>query len=159
MTWIRRCKQKKLISKISVHSNFTFSSYACVFRCSHRPLCWMKSCIWDFLWKLLSFHTENYDFSLFLLGSALLRGELQKYAKYSNFENFETALYLTSGSMPLSQTCSVDNKLASVISDVWFGTSHSTSMSLIKKKLFYCSVFQMFALKGHWTIFQNFLFG
>ena len=31
----------------------------------------------------------------------LLRGELQKYAKNSKFENFESALYSTSGSMPL----------------------------------------------------------
>ena len=31
----------------------------------------------------------------------LLRGELQKYAKNSNFENFQSALYTTSVSMPL----------------------------------------------------------
>ena len=36
------------------------------------------------------------------MGSVLLRGELRKYAKNSNFENFESALYLTSGSMPLT---------------------------------------------------------
>ena len=36
----------------------------------------------------------------FLWGSVLFRGELQKYAKNSNFENFESALYSTSGSMP-----------------------------------------------------------
>ena len=60
---IRRYKQKKkLISKISVDSNFTFLSYAwlCVFHCSNRLLCWIKSHVRDFfLWKLLSFHTEN----------------------------------------------------------------------------------------------------
>ena len=51
-------ESKKLISKISVASNFTFSSYAwlCVFHCSHRLLCWIKSRVRDFLWKLLSFH-------------------------------------------------------------------------------------------------------
>ena len=34
-------KQKKLVSKISVDSNFTFSSYArlCVFHCSHIDYC------------------------------------------------------------------------------------------------------------------------
>ena len=37
----------------------------------------------------------------FLWGSVLLRGELQKYAKNSNFENFQSALYSTSVSMPL----------------------------------------------------------
>ena len=30
----------------------------CMFHCSHRLLCWIKSRVWDFLWKLLSFHTE-----------------------------------------------------------------------------------------------------
>ena len=54
MAWIRRYKQKKLISKISVDSNFTFSSYAwlCVFHCSHRLLCWIKSRVRDFSVKI-----------------------------------------------------------------------------------------------------------
>ena len=38
----------------------------------------------------------------FLWGSVLLRGELQKNAKKSNFENFQSALYSTSVSMPLN---------------------------------------------------------
>ena len=38
----------------------------------------------------------------FRWGSVLLRGDLQKYAKNSNFENFQSALYSTSVSMPLS---------------------------------------------------------
>ena len=103
MAWIKRYKKKKLISKISVDSNFMFSSYGwlCVFHCSHRLLCWIKSRIWDFSWKLLSFHTEIIS-TEFLWGSVLLRGELRKYAKNPNFENFESALYLTSGSMPLN---------------------------------------------------------
>ena len=50
--------------------------------------------------KLLSFHTEMI-LALFLWGNVLLRGELQKYAKMSNFKNFENALYSTSRSMPL----------------------------------------------------------
>ena len=51
---IRTYKQKKLISKISVDSNFTFSSYAwlCVFHCSHRLLCWIKSRVRDFSVKI-----------------------------------------------------------------------------------------------------------
>ena len=57
MTWIRRYKQEKLISKISVDFNFTFFSYAwlCVFRCSHRLLCWIKSCVQNFLWNCSHF--------------------------------------------------------------------------------------------------------
>ena len=35
-------------------------------------------------------------------GNVLLRGELQKYAKNSNFDNFESTLYTKSGSMPLN---------------------------------------------------------
>ena len=37
------------------------------------------------------------DFSLILWGSVLLKGKLRKYAKNSNFENFESAIYMTSG--------------------------------------------------------------
>ena len=79
-------RDKKLISKISVDFNFMFSSCAwlCVFHCSHRLLCWIKSRVWDFLWKLLSFHTEMI-LAKFLWGSELLRGGLRKYAKNYNF--------------------------------------------------------------------------
>ena len=55
-----------------------------------------------FLWKLLSFHTEMISTQL-LWGSVLLRGVHPKYAKNSYFKNFESALYLTSVSMPLRQ--------------------------------------------------------
>ena len=50
MVWIRRYKQENLISKISVDSNFTFSSYAWlfVFHCSRRLLCWIKSRVRNF---------------------------------------------------------------------------------------------------------------
>ena len=50
----QRILTKKLISKISVDSNCTFSSYAwlCVFHCSHRLLCWIKSCVRDFSVKI-----------------------------------------------------------------------------------------------------------
>ena len=37
----------------------------------------------------------------FLWGNALLRGKFQKIAKNTNFEIFESALYIKSGSMPL----------------------------------------------------------
>ena len=99
MTWIRRYKQKTLISKISVDSNFKFSSYVwlCVFHCSHKLLC----CRRKFLWKLLSFHTEMIS-AQFLWRNVLLRRELRKDAKSSTFENFESALYSKSGSLSLS---------------------------------------------------------
>ena len=69
--------------------------------CSHRLLCWINSRVRDFLWKLLSFHTKMIS-TQFLWGIVFLRGDLRKYAKNSNFENFESALYSTSVSMPLS---------------------------------------------------------
>ena len=53
-----------------------------------------------FLSKLLSFHTKMI-LACFLWGSVLLRGELQKYAKKSSFDNFESTRYSTSVSMPL----------------------------------------------------------
>ena len=97
MTWISRYRQKKLISKISVDSNFTFSSYAwlCMFHCSHWLLCWIKSRVQELSVKIALISYWN-GFSLIPL-SVLLR-ELRKYAKNSNFDNFENALYLTSGS-------------------------------------------------------------
>ena len=51
----------KVISKISVDSNFPFTSYAwlCALALLHqRLLCWIKSCQWDFMQKKLSFHKE-----------------------------------------------------------------------------------------------------
>ena len=56
--------EKKLISKISFNSNFRFHVWSCGFHCSNR-----KSRVWDFLWKLLSFHTEMISA---LWGSVLL---------------------------------------------------------------------------------------
>ena len=100
---------KKKASKISVDSSFMFSSYAwvCVFHCPHRLLCWIKSRVRDFLWKLLLFHTEMISSAWFLRGIVLLRGELWKYAKNSSFDNFESALYSTSVSMPLNSLPSI----------------------------------------------------
>ena len=48
----------------------------------------------------------------FLWGSVLLRGDLQKYAKNSNFENLQSALYSTSVSMPLSKDCTFNLQAA-----------------------------------------------
>ena len=81
---------KSLFPKFQLIPILHFSSYAwlCVFHYSHR-----------LLWKLLSFHTEIISAS-FLWASVLLRGELRKYAKNSNFES---ALYSTSGRVPVSR--------------------------------------------------------
>ena len=46
---------------------------------------------------------------LFLWGNVLLRGELQKDARYSNFEIFESALYMKCGSMPLTRIGQKEN--------------------------------------------------
>ena len=94
-------KKTKLYSKISVDSSFSFPSYAwCVFHCSRRLLCWIKSRVRDFLWKLLSFHTKMISAQL-LCGSVLLRRVHHKYAKNLHFKIFENTLYVTSVSMPL----------------------------------------------------------
>ena len=42
-------------------------------------------------------------------GGGLLSGELRKYAKNSNLENFQNALYSTSVSMPLRTSCKKSN--------------------------------------------------
>ena len=94
---------KKVISKISVDSNFTFSSYAWLraLALPHRLLCWINPCQPEFMWKLLLFHTEMIS-AKFLLGNVLLGGELQIDKKNSNFEIVESVLYIKSGSMPVS---------------------------------------------------------
>ena len=33
-----------------------------MFHCSHRLMCWIKSRVADFLWQLISFHTEMISF-------------------------------------------------------------------------------------------------
>ena len=52
--WTQFRRDKKLISKISVDSNFMFSSYTwlCVFHCSHRLLCWINSRVQEFSVKI-----------------------------------------------------------------------------------------------------------
>ena len=96
--------KKKLISKISVDFNFTFSSYAwlCVFHCSHRLLCWIKSLVRDFSVKIALISYWN-DFSPTPLGKcASYWSTPQICKKKSHFKNFESTLYLPSVSMPLT---------------------------------------------------------
>ena len=56
-----KTRTKTLTSIISGDSNFTISSLAwlCVFHCSSRLLCWIKSCVWDFLLKLLLYEGRS----------------------------------------------------------------------------------------------------
>ena len=62
-----------------------------MFHCFHRLLCWIKSRVRDFLWKLFSFHTEMISAS-FLWGSVLLRGELHM-QKMQIFKIWERPLF------------------------------------------------------------------
>ena len=72
--------KKSLFPKFQLIPILRFHAWLCVFHFSHRLLCWIKSHVWDFLWKLLSFHTKMVS-AQFLWGGVLLRGELRKYAK------------------------------------------------------------------------------
>ena len=74
---IGRYYWKKLISKISVDSNISFTSYAwlCALILLCRLLCWINSQTWEFLGKMLLFHLEIFS-AKFLLGNEFLRGEL-----------------------------------------------------------------------------------
>ena len=65
----------------------------------------------------------------------LLRGKLQKYAKNSNFENFESALYSTSGSMPLSGNYRWSPECEKVISDILSEIEFSIAISLLIMKV------------------------
>ena len=69
---LENINKKKLISKISVDSDFPFSSYAwlCVFHCSHRLLCWIKSRVRDFSVKIAFIsYWNDFKFSLIPLGN------------------------------------------------------------------------------------------
>ena len=77
-------KKKMVIIKISVNSNFTFTSYAwlCALTLLHRLLCFkIKSRRQDFMRKLLLFHTEIIS-AWFLCRNVLLKGELPNDAKF-----------------------------------------------------------------------------
>ena len=92
MVWIRRSKQKQLTSKISVDSNFAFSSYVwlCV---SLLPLTTV-------LHKVLCTSLSGENCSHFILKwfqsnsfgeVCFLEESYKNMQKNSNFENFETA--------------------------------------------------------------------
>ena len=98
-------KQKTLISKISVDSNFTFSSYAwlCVLHCSHRLLCWIKSRVRHFFCENCShFILKWFELNSFreVCFSEECTTNMQKIHILKNFET-QSALYFTSASMPL----------------------------------------------------------
>ena len=95
MAWIRKYKQKKLISKISVDSNFKFSSYArlCAFHCSHRLLCWIKSRVRDFSVKIALISYWN-DISLIPLGEECFLEE-----SYKNMQKIQIWKMLTAPSI------------------------------------------------------------
>ena len=65
----------------------------------HRIHCWMKSCVWDcencshFMLKW--FQPNSFEEVCFL-------EEIYENMQTSSFENFESALYSTSGGMPLN---------------------------------------------------------
>ena len=95
----------KLICKISVDSNLTFSSYAWLYKCvpllPKTTVLNKVSCT-----RLFCENCSHFILKWFQPNSfgevCFFRGEIQKYAKNSNFDNFESALYSKSVSMPLS---------------------------------------------------------
>ena len=76
-------------SKISVNSNFTFSNYAwlCVFHCSHRLLCWIKSRVRDFSVKIALISYWN-DFSPTPLGKCASYRSAPQICKIFTFYKF-----------------------------------------------------------------------
>ena len=112
----QKINEKCLFTKLQLIPILRFQVmhvWLCVFHCSHRLLCWIKSRIRDFLWKLLSFHTEMISASHFILKWFQHNSSEEVYffeegyenmQKNSNFKNFESTLCLTSGSMSLSVT-------------------------------------------------------
>ena len=105
ITLIRRYKQKKIISKITDDLNFPFTiCYArlCVAHFSMTTALNYVSSMIIFV-KLFSYHTDM--ISAWLpnsIGKMCFLGEIQIHANNSNFENFETTLYMKLGSMPFS---------------------------------------------------------
>ena len=57
---LKDINKKKMISKISVDSNFTFTSYTglCAMALLYRLQGLINSGRWESMWKLLLFHTE-----------------------------------------------------------------------------------------------------
>ena len=98
MTWNRgyKYKKKKLISKISLDSNFTFTSYAW-FYCAplHHRLPVELRLVYD-NYVQIALNSYWNDFSLIPLENVLFRGELQKDEQNPNFDKFESTLYIKS---------------------------------------------------------------
>ena len=95
-TTVLRYGQTKFISKVSVDFNLYL-------QVMHDYVCWLLcwNVVEDSLWKLLSFHTIMIS-AYFLVANVLLRGKLWIDVKFWTFDNFESALYMTSLSLPLS---------------------------------------------------------
>ena len=109
-----------------------------------------KSRVRDLCKKLLSFHKEMISAS-FLWGNVILRGELQIDAINSNFQNFESALYMKSVSMPLS----FNSKIIITINFTFFSflkTSGSWSFS-DKQNGGYCMTAQHTGMFTIWLFF------
>ena len=130
---IGRYKQKSSFPKFQWIPILFCIFKLCVFHWSHKLLCCIKSHVCDFLWKLLSFHTEMIS-AWVLWGSVLLREELQIYAKNSHFENFESTLYLTSVRIP-----STENQLSR--NEMWYAADNHNYMCHICAKGFLNSKF------------------
>ena len=96
----------------SVDSKFTFTSYTwvCCVSLFHRLLCWINSRRRELI-QHSSLTLKR--FKLFLRENVLLREELQKSAKNSNFEKFEGALFMKSLSILI---LTWQNKLNSLLS-------------------------------------------
>ena len=82
--------------------------------------------------KWFSFHKEMIS-ALFLWGNVLLRGELQIDANNSNFKNFESAMYMKSGSMPLISYILIWLLMSRLISVevVWISINHLNQFKLL----------------------------
>ena len=103
MTRIRRYKQKSLLPKfqlipiLRLQGMHDYVHWHCSI-----DYCVKLSLVYEILCpKSLSFHKEMIS-AWFFWGNVLFRGELQIDAINSNFENFESALYMKSVNMPLS---------------------------------------------------------
>ena len=106
MTWIRRYKQEKsLHSGEKLFPKFQLIpilrsqvTIMCVSFSTHTLLNELSSTTLSIRIPLISYWN---DFSLIPWGNMLLRGELRKDAKLSNFYNFESTFYLKSRSIPI----------------------------------------------------------
>ena len=130
MAWIRRYKQKKLISKISVDFNFMFSSYACicscVFHCSHRLLCLNKvSCMRLFVKIALISNWNN--FSLIPFGELCFLEE-----SYGNIQKIQILKILRAPSIQHQWVCLYGQAVYSSKSCGWVAQHWKIYLSIIQ---------------------------